>query len=525
MNEPLNVLLIDDDPDDHVLTRDLLAESMGSNVRLEWASSYEAGVAALSKKVHDVCLLDFRLGVRTGLDLLREPSAIASDVPIILLTGQGQREIDMEAMQAGAADYLTKDSLFAATLERTIRHSLERHRDRKALRQLNEALESRVDERTRELEKANAALREADQRKNEFLATLAHELRNPLAPIANALELLKLADDDVELCRQSRDTMERQVAQMIRLIEDLLDVSRITRGKITLRKSSVDLLPIVHQAVEAAQPLCHHKSQTLKMTLSRDPLIIHADPARIAQIVGNLLNNAFKFTPEGGQIELTVGREGNQAMIRVRDNGIGLAADQLPRIFEMFTQVDSPMERSDSGLGIGLTLVKSLVELHGGTVDVKSPGLGQGSEFTVTLPLESSASQAKSTAPRTAHIPSAAKKRKILVVDDNRDSAVSLAMLLKLAGHQTSTAFTGAAALQAAEQDPPEVILLDIGLPDLSGYEVAKQIRTRPWGQSVTLVALTGWGQVEDRERSKLAGFDQHLIKPVEHAALMKLLD
>jgi len=522
MERPLRALLIDDDRDDYLLTRDLLTDAFGAGIALEWAKTYDDGLAALARREHDVCLLDYRLGLKTGLDLLREAAPYRADVPIILLTGQGQREVDMEAMQAGAADFLTKDRLQADSLERAVRHALERHRDRIALSKLNEALESRVEQRTRELEEANQALQQADQRKDEFLAMLAHELRNPLAPISNSLELLARCEDDVEVRRQAYDTMQRQLRQLVRLTEDLLEVSRISRGKIVLRRQSVDLQSVVRQSVEAARPAIDGRSQSLNVELPPAPIQLFADPSRLAQVIGNLLNNASKFTAANGRIELRVECKDDQAVVSVRDDGIGIAPDQLDRIFEMFTQIDSSLERSEAGLGIGLTLVRKLAEMHGGTAVARSAGLGQGSEFIVTVPVESQVKSADSVAPVVAA--SASPSRKILLVDDNRDSVVSLSLLLKHSGHQVVTAHNGEEALRQAVETRPDVVLLDIGLPDLNGYEVARRLRQDPRGAASYLVALTGWGQESDRQRSKEAGFDHHLLKPVEFAALTKLL-
>lgn len=365
------------------------------------------------------------------------------------------------------------------------------------------------------------ALREADCRKNEFLAMLAHELRNPLAPIRNAAQILQLGGDE-RAVRAVSDMMDRQVGQMVRLVDDLLDVSRISRGKIELRKERVELASVVHHAVEAAHSLYESMNHDLTVTLPSQPIYLNGDPTRLAQIVGNLLNNACKFTDTGGRIRLTVEREGEQAVIQVRDSGIGIAADQLPRIFDMFTQVDCSLERSTSGLGIGLSLVKNLVEMHGGTVEVHSAGLGQGSEFVVRLPVL--ADMPKPPPEPAVSEPTPTTARRILVVDDNRDSANSLAMLLKLTGHETHTAYDGLEAVESAATLRPDVVLLDIGLPKLNGYEAARQIRQQPWGKGMVLVALTGWGQAEDRQRSEQVGFDAHMVKPVDLDALRSLL-
>jgi PAS domain S-box-containing protein len=367
-----------------------------------------------------------------------------------------------------------------------------------------------------------ADLSEADRRKNEFLAMLAHELRNPLAPISNAARALRMRGRDGDAVRSASEMLERQVSQMARLVDDLLDMSRITRGKIELRRERIELAVIIDQAIEAARPLCRSMNHELTVELPPEPIHMDADPTRVAQVVGNLLNNGCKFTDKGGHIWLTVAREGEHAVIRVRDNGIGIAAAQLPRVFEMFEQVDTSLERSRDGLGIGLTLVKTLVEMHGGTVEARSEGIGRGSEFIVRLPIV--VETAKTESATTATQPEAVVGRRVLIVDDNVDGAESLAMLLELAGHMTQKAHDGLEALDAAEQFRPDAILLDIGLPLLNGYEVCHRIRQEPWGKEIVLVALTGWGQEEDRHRSREAGFNAHMVKPVNHDGLLKLL-
>jgi len=373
------------------------------------------------------------------------------------------------------------------------------------------------------------SLQEADRRKNEFLAMLAHELRNPLAPMRNALQIMRLtASREVprpedEAIRSASAMMDRQVGQMVRLVDDLLDVSRISRGTIELRRARTELASAVHHAVEAARAQYKSMEHTLIVTLAREPMYINADPTRLAQVLGNLLNNACKYTPKGGQMRLSAERDDHQVVIRLKDNGIGIATEELSRIFEMFVQIDTSLERSVSGLGIGLTLVKSLVEMHQGTVHVQSAGLGQGSEFVLRLPIM--VEQPQSPAPGlTVGKPTGNAGRRILVVDDNQDSALSLAGLLKLTGHQTHTASDGQEAVAAALTFLPQVVLLDIGLPTMNGYDACRQIRAQPDGKRMLLIALTGWGQDEDRRKSKEAGFDAHLVKPVDHDQLMKLL-
>ena len=363
----------------------------------------------------------------------------------------------------------------------------------------------------------------ADRRKNEFLAMLAHELRNPLAPIRNALTVIRLTSGKARAVDEASAMMERQVAQLSRLVDDLLDINRITRGKVELRKERVDLASVVHHAIEACRSLSESMGHEFSVVLPPHPIHVNGDPMRLAQAVGNLLNNACKYTQNAGRISLTVERDGPTVAIRVRDNGIGIAADQLPVIFEMFTQLDTSLERAHSGLGIGLTLVKELVELHGGAVEAHSSGVGHGSEFTIKLPVSTQVSSDFAREP-PAPEPAPANGCRILIVDDNVDSATSLAMLMELASNETRTVFDGLEAVQAAALFRPDVVLLDIGMPKLDGYEAARRIREQPWGKNMFLVALTGWGQDEDRQRSKDAGFDAHLVKPVDHSELVTLL-
>jgi PAS domain S-box-containing protein len=375
------------------------------------------------------------------------------------------------------------------------------------------------------VENANllAALQEADRRKDEFLAILAHELRNPLAPIRNAVQILRTQGPPVPQLQWARDVIERQVEQLTRLVDDLLDVSRITRGKIELRTERVELAAVVRDAVEASRPLVEKWSHALAVELPPAPLFLQADRTRIAQVLLNLLDNAAKYTEPGGRIWLTAAREGGEVVIRVRDTGIGIPADMLARIFDLFTQVDRSVERFQGGLGIGLTLVQRLVAMHGGTVEARSAGPGQGSEFVLRLPRAGAGAPGARPATAGPEAVTAADRYRILVVDDNHDAAESLAMLLGMLGHDVRSAHDGLAAVETAEAFQPRVVLLDIGLPGLNGHDVARRIREQR-GDDVVLVALTGWGQEEDRRRSREAGFDHHLTKPVEFGALTKLL-
>jgi PAS domain S-box-containing protein len=369
--------------------------------------------------------------------------------------------------------------------------------------------------------RAEESLREADQRKDEFLAMLAHELRNPLAPIRTGLELIRIAGDDAALIEEVRATMERQTQQMVRLIDDLLDVSRITRGTMDLRKTRVELSVVVEQAVEAARPIIEEQGHRLLVELPDQPLLLEADATRLAQVVSNLLNNAAKYMPAGGDVRLDAKRDGQSVVIRVSDRGIGIPPEMLDRIFEMFTQVDRSLERTHGGLGIGLTLVKRLVEMHGGTVRAHSAGPGQGSEFVVSLPLSDTTRGNEKPADSGA---ASTVGRRVLVVDDNEGAARVLSLLLKAFGNEVRTAHDGLAAIEIAAEFLPDVILMDLGMPRLNGYDAARRIREQPWGKRILLAALTGWGQEDDKARTREAGFDYHFVKPVAAATLQELL-
>jgi PAS domain S-box-containing protein len=367
-----------------------------------------------------------------------------------------------------------------------------------------------------------AQLKEADQRKDEFLAMLAHELRNPLAPLLNVLEILKLGDGNGAVLEQVRSTLERQLGQLVRLVDDLLDVNRITRSKLELRKERVELASVLQQSVEACRPLVERAKHELNVALPSEPLYLYADPVRLAQVFGNLLNNACKYTEPGGRIALTAERRDNEMVVSIKDSGLGIPSDKLASIFEMFAQIDRSLERSRGGLGIGLTLVKWLVEMHGGSVEAFSAGQGLGSEFVVRLPILIEEQRVKT--PKSVGEQTLTSNHRILIVDDNRDAAASLAVLLKITGNETQTVHDGLEAVAAAATFRPDVVMLDIGLPKLNGYDACRRIREQPWGKNMVLIALTGWGLDEDRRQSKDAGFDHHMVKPVDFAALMSLL-
>jgi len=436
-----------------------------------------------------------------------------SDLPVILITRQG---IDSPAIADAIA---TLGNVIL--LERPTRINALVNAAQSALRARRRQFQARDLITARE--QAAQALREADRRKDEFLATLAHELRNPLAPLRNSLHILQLTACNDPVIERLCETMERQVNQLVRLVDDLLEVSRITRGKIELRKETVELAGIARNAIETSRPLIDAAGLQLAISLPQDPILLNGDPVRLGQIFANLLNNAAKYTDEGGQIWFTARRENEEVVVSVRDTGIGIPHDVLPKVFDMFMQVDRTTDRSQGGLGIGLTLVRSLAQLHEGSVSAHSAGPGRGSEFSVRLPIaksEPNSMQSQLIGGASQVLPS----RRILVVDDNVDAATTLAMLLKFLGADVHIAHDGPAALTAIEKYLPDVVLLDIGMPGMDGFEVAKRIRQQPEFEHITLIALTGWGQDDDRRRTREAGFDHHLIKPADIAALQSLL-
>ncbi len=364
---------------------------------------------------------------------------------------------------------------------------------------------------------AERSLLEADRRKNEFLAVLAHELRNPLAPIRHAALIARSGHATPAQIAWGNDVIERQVGHMARLLDDLLDISRITRGTLEIRRTTVALAKIVEDAVEMARPLFDARRHTLEVELPAEPLWLDADPLRIAQVLGNLLTNAAKFTDVGGRITLTAAREGSDVALSVTDSGIGLAPETLQNIFQMFVQAAPPLERTESGLGIGLALAKALVDLHGGQITAESDGVGHGTTIRVRLPLAAAQGDESAAAPLTAARDEPAENPGlVLIADDNRDAADSFAALLRLAGHRVVTVNDGAAAIAEIERSRPRVALLDIGMPGKTGYDVAAHVRAQPWGAEIALVATTGWGQATDRAHALAVGFDEHWVKPVD---------
>lgn len=370
------------------------------------------------------------------------------------------------------------------------------------------------------------ALKEVDRQKDVFLATLAHELRNPLAPIRNAVQLLRVRGTSDPDSQWSREVIDRQVNQMVRLLDDLLDVSRVSYNKLQLRKELVELQSVVQNAVETSRPLIDAAGHELTVVLPTAPIPLIADPVRLAQIFSNLLNNAAKYTRPGGHIRLAAERRGNDLLVSVKDDGIGIAPELLPQVFSLFSQGNGQpvLERSQAGLGIGLALVRGLVELHGGAIEARSEGPDRGSEFLVSLPIATEAPAAEDAPEGGRRVGVPSSKHRVLIADDLKDSADSLAILLSMSGHEAQTAYDGEEAIRKAVRLKPDVAFLDIGMPKMNGYDLCKRIRAEEWGRNAFLVAVTGWGQEGDRRRAKEAGFDFHLVKPVDPARLMELM-
>jgi PAS domain S-box-containing protein len=383
--------------------------------------------------------------------------------------------------------------------------------------------EQALRESAQRLRASEEALRDADRRKDEFLALLAHELRNPLAPIRYTLAANRKSGRTPEQRKRAEEIIERQVTHMSRLLDDLLDVSRITRSTLELKKSPIELTSVVGSAIETARPVLDSKRHNLSLDLPKHAVRLEADAVRLSQVFSNLLINAAKYTDPGGQIQLRAAREGSEIVVAVRDNGIGISADMMPRLFAMFSQAQTALGRSEGGLGIGLSLVRGLVTLHGGSVEARSDGLGCGSEFTVRLPAGPRVEE-PADIEEEADAPVAGAGMKILVVDDNRDAADTCAALLELSGHHVQTAYTGRRALELAETFRPHALLMDIGLPDFDGYQLAAKVRAAPWGRAIILIAVTGWGQEEDRRRAFDAGCDHHLTKPIAAETVESLL-
>ncbi|MGQ0704450.1 MAG: response regulator [Gemmatimonadales bacterium] len=526
---PINILLVDDQPA-KLLSYEAILSELGEN--LLKASSGREALDYLLKRDVAIVLVDVSMPELDGFELaelIREHPR-CQETAIIFVSAVHLTDTDrLKGYQSGAVDYVSVP-IVPELLRAKVQVFAELYRRRRESEELARELERRVIERTAELEAAMARqtelaeqLRVADRRKDEFLALLAHELRNPLAPLRNAVNFLQLretADRDLLWCR---GIIERQTNQLTRLVDDLLDVSRISLGKIKLQIEPLDLATVVNRAVETSRPVIDDRRHQLTVQLPAEPVRVEGDRARLTQVVANLLNNAAKFQPEGGTIEVTVERAGGEATVSVQDQGIGIAPEKVSEIFELFAQGEPGADQAESGLGIGLSLVRTVVELHGGRVSAESAGLGQGSRFTIRLPglvaVEPASRSPEEVVPVAVECP----PLRVLVVDDNRDAAESLTRLLELGGHTVRLAHEGQEALRLARAELPAVVLLDIGLPGMDGYEICRRLRQSGLAGAL-IVAMTGYGQERDRVLSQEAGFDTHLVKPVHPADLLKLM-
>lgn len=537
LQERVNILLVDDQPA-RLLSYESILSDLGQNL-----VTARSGLEALERLMAEefaVVLLDVNM---PGMDGFETASMIHEHprferTPIIFVTGIHVSELDrLQGYKLGAVDYVSIP-VVPEILRSKVAVLVELYCQRRELRQLNRNLEEAnaqlalanstlQAEKNRELEQLNDTLREANRHKDEFLAMLAHELRNPLAPIHNAVQLMRHPQLPSQQLIWARELIERQLGHLTRLVDDLLDVSRITRGKITLNREPIEIATAVTRAVEVVQPMLASQRHDLAIQIGPEPLLVQGDLTRLTQIFGNILSNAIKYTAPGGRIQLSAAALEHDGVIEVRvsDNGIGIEAGALPTVFELFTQLRRADEPPQAGLGIGLALVKRLVELHGGTVEARSDGVGCGSEFVVRLPLNRDGVGAAPVLQEAATLHPGLDRRRILVADDNRDALESLAQLLSLSGHEVYQAADGVEALKEARRSRPDLLLLDIGMPGMDGYEVARRIRLEDWGREPVLVALTGWGQEEDRRRSREAGFDSHWVKPLDLSNLSRLLE
>jgi signal transduction histidine kinase/ActR/RegA family two-component response regulator len=513
-DERVQILLVDDQPGKLLSYEAMLADLDATLIR---AGSASEALEQLLRNEIAVLLIDVCM---PGLDGFELAAMIRGhpryrNTAIILVSAVLVNDVHrLKGYHAGAMDYVGVP-VVPEILRAKVAVFADLYRKNRRLERMNEELERRVEERT-------AALRASDRRKDEFLALLAHELRNPLAPMLSSTYLLRSSPSPID-GRRALDVLDRQLGHMVRLVDDLLDVSRITTGKLELRSEPVKLVEALEHAVERVEPEIQNKDQELAVEVTGDGLVVDGDAMRLTQIFSNLLHNASKFTEHGGKIALRARRSGSDVEVAVSDTGVGIAPDMLEKIYELFLQGDRSLERRHGGLGIGLTIVKRLVELHQGSVVARSDGSGAGSTFTVTLPL--AATTAEHAVAEEVAAPTAAEPQRILVADDNPDSVESLSALLEQSGHEVRTACDGASAVAAAEAFRPEVVLLDVGMPNMNGYEACRRIREHEWGRNMLVIALTGWGQREDRARSQAAGFDQHFVKPVDPKILLAYLN
>ncbi len=549
---PVNVLLVDDQPSRRLTYRAVL-EPLGE--KLYEAESGEDALRLLMRHDFAVILLDVNMPGMDGFEtasLIHQHPRFAK-TPIIFVTAVNVDDMDrLRGYALGAVDYVMVP-VIPEILRSKVMVLCELHRKRRDLQKANEALAQANDalrvEKARELERLNESLRnanhalgqrnealqaeveerarvegrlrEADRRKDEFLAMLSHELRNPLAPLQNALAVRRL--DPAAAGDPLQDMMERQLGQLVRLIDDLLDVARVSKGKINLQRRDTTLEHVLQTALDASRPLIEAQGHRLEIELPPQPVTLHADPERLAQVFANLLNNAAKYSEPGGTISLHAGSDGEGLHVRVRDTGMGLEADEIERIFDLFAQLERGASQAQGGLGLGLTLVRELVDMHGGRVRVESAGSGKGSEFRVDLPLQNCADEAP-PAPAEAPVTGASMApRRVLVVDDNRDAADSLAMMVRMLGHDAVALHDPREVEARVRAQAPDIVFMDIGMPELDGRALAMRLRALPSGDTPILIAVSGWGQAGDIARSMAAGFDRHLVKPPRLDAIREI--
>jgi signal transduction histidine kinase len=525
MHDVINILLVDDEQRNLDALEAILDDP---GYRLLRSDNADKALRLLLDNDVTAIVLDIKMPGVSGFELaqLIKGTKKFREIPILFLTAYMVDDQDvLTGYGAGAVDYLTKP-----VKPQILRHKIavfaELFRKTRALAELNETLEARVQERTAELERSEAALRAAGAQKDAFLATLAHELRNPLAPLRTGLDLLLQLPAPTPIATRALAAMNRQLHHMVRLIDDLLDVSRISRGMLELKREPTDIGSIIDSAVEIAKPFMDQRRQTIHIG-SAGPVVISVDPTRVSQIVGNLLHNASKYTAAGGELHVELLQDQAHALIRVIDPGAGIPPDQLGRVFDMFAKIERSVPNANSGLGIGLALAQRLAGMHGGTLTATSPGEGQGATFTLSLPLPVAETSSVAPAPAAGNGRAAAgsvTRLKVVVIEDNDDAADTLALWLENMGHQVQVARTGPEGLALVRAARPDVVLCDVGLPGMDGVEVCQRVQDLSNGSRPIMVALTGWGMDADRRRTGEAGFDHHLVKPVALDKLREIL-
>ncbi|MDX2020421.1 MAG: response regulator [Deltaproteobacteria bacterium] len=522
MTTAINILIVDDEPRNLDTLEAILAQP---DYRLLRAQDADTALRLLLDHEVAAIVLDIQMPSVSGFELAQmiKTTKRFRETPIVFLTAfMLDDKYIVQGYGAGAVDYLTKP-FNPQILRQKIAVFADLFRKTRALAELNETLEERVAERTAELEKSESALRAASKQKDEFLAVLAHELRNPLAPLRMGLDLLLTQQQQTPPVQRTLASMNRQLDHMVRLIDDLLDISRLSRGVLELKKEDVDLAAIVESTAETFRPIIERRRQVLEVSLPVHATV-HADATRISQVIGNLLSNSIKFTPEGGKIRVELDRTGPNAIVRVSDSGIGIPDGQQETVFQMFARVQRAEGPGQPGLGIGLALARRLVEMHGGTIDAYSAGDSFGSTFTLVFPTKDLEQQEQRPAAFVAAAHRGFSPKKVLVIEDNEDIASTLADWLAERGHQVSVARDGREGVRLAQDVLPELVLCDLGLPEMDGLQVCRAIRASRVQPQPMIVALTGWGREDDRSRTKEAGFDHHLVKPVAVAELDKVL-